>query len=186
VNRVRGCARTDHPLHLVMLSRIAEHKNPQLLIEALSGLTDLPWTLSIFGDGPDRDRLQARTPTELRDRVRWRGWSAGPEPALAKADLLCVPSRSEAFPMVILEAMSREVPVAASAICAVPEMAGFRTGGIRRGAGLVTGWRDQLARILADPAALPELGRRGFERMRTHYTVAAMTDAYLEAIGAVL
>ncbi len=177
---------TDHPLHLVMLSRIAEHKNPHLLIEALSGLPDLPWTLSIFGDGPDRDRLQARTPTELRDRVHWRGWSAGPEPALAKADLLCVPSRSEAFPMVILEAMSRAVPVAASAICAVPEMLDFGRAGYVVDPVSVTGWRDQLARILTDRAALPEVGRRGFERMRTHYTVAAMTDAYLEAIGAVL
>jgi glycosyltransferase involved in cell wall biosynthesis len=177
---------TDHPLHLVMLSRIAEHKNPHLLIEALSGLTDLPWTLSIFGDGPDRDRLQARTPAELRDRVHWRGWSAGPEPALARADLLCVPSRSEAFPMVILEAMSRAVPVAASAICAVPEMLDFGRAGYVVDPVSVTGWRDQLAHILADPAALPELGRRGFERMRTHYTAAAMTDAYLEAIGAML
>ena len=82
------------PPHLVMLSRIAEHKNPHLLIEALAGLADMPWKLSIFGDGPDRERLQAHTPTELHDRVHWRGWSPGPGPALADADLLCVPSRS--------------------------------------------------------------------------------------------
>ncbi|HTX54352.1 MAG TPA: hypothetical protein VMD08_13120 [Candidatus Baltobacteraceae bacterium] len=50
----------------------------------------------------------------------------------------------------------------------------------------VTSWRNQLARILVDPAALPELGRRGLERMRTRYTVAAVTDTYVETIGAVL
>ncbi len=174
------------PLHLVMLSRIAEHKNPQLLIEALSALTDLPWTLSIFGDGPDRKRLQAATPAELRDRVAWRGWCAGPEPALAKADLLCVPSRSEAFPMAILEAMARAVPVAASAICAVPEMLDSGRAGFLVEPVSVAGWRDQLAHILTDPAALPIVVRRGLARMRERYTVAAMTDAYLEAIGAVL
>ncbi|MGV7630885.1 glycosyltransferase, partial [Mycobacterium kansasii] len=38
--RVRAAG---EPPHLVMLSRIVEHKNPHLLIEALSGLTDLPW-----------------------------------------------------------------------------------------------------------------------------------------------
>lgn len=174
------------PLHLVMLSRIVEHKNPHLLIEALSGLTDMPWTLSIFGDGPDRERLQARTPTELRGRVRWRGWSAGPGPALTDADLLCVPSRSEAFPLVILEAMARAVPVAASAVCAVPEMLDFGRAGFVVEPTSVTGWREHLTRILADPAALPSVGRRGFERMRKHYTVQAMTDAYLDAINAVL
>ncbi|OCB33947.1 glycosyl transferase family 1 [Mycobacterium malmoense] len=174
------------PPHLVMLSRIVEHKNPHLLIEALGGLPDMPWRLSIFGDGPDREALQARTPTGLRDRVHWRGWSAGPGPALADADLLCVPSRSEAFPLVILEAMARAVPVAASAICAVPEMLDFGRAGFLVEPVSVAGWRDSLAGILADPDALPSVGRRGYERMRKHYTVEAMTDAYLDAINAVL
>jgi glycosyltransferase involved in cell wall biosynthesis/GT2 family glycosyltransferase len=174
------------PLHLVMLSRILEHKNPHVLIEALSDLVDLPWQLSIFGDGPDRERLQARTPSALRDRVQWRGWSAGPGPALADADLLCVPSRSEAFPLVILEAMARAVPVAASAICAVPEMLDFGRAGFLVEPVSVSGWREHLAQILADPDALPSVGQRGFERMHKHYTVAAMTDAYLDAINAVL
>lgn len=174
------------PVHLVMLSRIVEHKNPHLLIEALSGLTDMPWQLSIFGDGPDREMLQARTPAELRDRVHWRGWSAGPGPALAEADLLCVPSRSEAFPVAILEAMSRAVPVAASAICAVPEMLDFGKAGTVVEPVSVPAWRECLARILARPDELPSAGRRGYERMRQHYTVEAMTDAYLDAIEAVL
>lgn len=174
------------PPHLVMLSRIVEHKNPHLLIEALSGLTEMPWRLSIFGDGPDRERLQARTPAGLGNRVRWHGWSAGPGPALADADLLCVPSRSEAFPLVILEAMARAVPVAASAICAVPEMLDFGRAGFLVEPVSVAQWRAQLAQILSDPGALPEVGQRGYERMRKHYTVTAMADAYLDAINAVL
>lgn len=174
------------PPHLVMLSRILEHKNPHVLVEALGELTELPWRLSIFGDGPDRERLQARTPAALRDRVHWRGWSPGPGPALADADLLCVPSRSEAFPLVILEAMARAVPVAASAVCAVPEMLDFGAAGFLVDNVSARGWRECLAPILADPAGLPAVGRRGFERMQRHYTVAAMTDAYLDAIRAVL
>lgn len=174
------------PLHLVMLSRIVEHKNPHLLIEALSELDGLSWRLSIFGDGPDRERLQAATPAGLGERVQWRGWSAGPGPALADADLLCVPSRSEAFPVVILEAMSRAIPVAASAVCAVPEMLDFGRAGFLVEPVSVSGWREQLSRILADPGALRSMGRRGYERMRKHYTVEAMADAYLDAIGAVL
>ncbi len=176
----------DQPPHLVMLSRIMEHKNPHLLIEALSGLAHLPWRLSIYGDGPDRDRLQALTPAAFRDRVQWRGWSAGPGPALADADLLCVPSRSEAFPMVILEAMARAVPVAASAVCAVPEMLDFGRAGFVVEPVSAPQWRNRLAEILEDPAALLAVGQRGFERLRAHYTVEAMADAYLDAIGAVL
>nr|WP_090276095.1 glycosyltransferase [Mycolicibacterium komanii]CRL69244.1 glycosyltransferase [Mycolicibacterium komanii] len=176
----------DEPTHLVMLSRIVEHKNPHVLIEALSQITDMPWRLSIYGDGPDRDMLEARTPDPLRDRVLWRGWSPGPGPALADADLLCVPSRSEAFPLVILEAMARKVPVAASAVCAVPEMLDFGKAGYLVEPVSVSGWRNRLAGILRDPAALAGMGERGYHRMRTHYTVQAMTDAYVDAIQAVL
>lgn len=176
----------DAPVHLVMLSRIVEHKKPHLLVEALAGLTELPWELSIFGDGPDRAELEARTPAALRDRVHWRGWSPGPEHALADADVMCLPSRLEAFPLVILEAMGRAIPVVSSAVCAVPEMLDFGKAGFLVDPITVQGWRECLAKILADPAALPSVGMRGYERMRTHYTVEAMTDAYLDAIDAVL
>ena len=88
--------------------------------------------------------------------------------------------------MAIIEAMARAVPVAASAICAIPEMLDFGEAGFVVEPVTVSAWRDQLARILAEPAALPEVGQRGFERMRAHYTVDAMTDAYVEAIEAVL
>jgi glycosyltransferase involved in cell wall biosynthesis/GT2 family glycosyltransferase len=174
------------PAHLVMLSRIVEHKNPHLLIDALSGLTELPWTLSIFGDGPDRERLEARTPAAVRDRVHWRGWSDGPGHALADADLLCVPSGHEAFPMVILEAMVRGVPVAASGVCAVPEMLDFGKAGFLVENVSVQGWRECLAEILADPAVLPSVGQQGFEHMSKRYTVDAMVDAYVNAINEVL
>jgi glycosyltransferase involved in cell wall biosynthesis/GT2 family glycosyltransferase len=174
------------PPHLVMLSRILEHKNPHVLIEALHSLAGLPWRLSIFGDGPDRERLQAATPAELADRVQWRGWSAGPGPALTGADLLCVPSRSEAFPMAIVEAMGRGVPVAASAVCAIPEMLDFGGAGYVVEPITVSAWRNQLAEILADPDVLPSVGQRGYERMRAHYTVGAMADAYVDAIKTVL
>lgn len=184
--RVPRVPRTSgRPLQLVMLSRIVEHKNPLLLIEALDGLRELPWELSIFGDGPDRVRLEAQTPSALRDRVHWRGWSAGPGPAVADCDLLCVPSRSEAFPLVILEAMAREVPVVASGVCAVPEMLAYGEAGIIVDPVSVENWRSTLARIIAAPDDLPAIGLRGYERMRANYTIEVMADAYVEAIESV-
>jgi glycosyltransferase involved in cell wall biosynthesis/GT2 family glycosyltransferase len=170
--------------HLVMLTRIARHKNPHLLVDALDGLRELPWRLSIYGDGPDREELQALTPPDLIDRVAWRGWSPGPGPALADCDLLCVPSGSEAFPLVILEAMARRIPVAASAVCAVPDMldggnAGFLVDDIS-----VAGWRAALDDALRRTESWHALGERGFQRMAQHYTVEAMADSYEAAITA--
>lgn len=172
-------------LRLVMLSRIVEHKNPHLLVEALAGLTDLDWELTIFGDGPDRARLQAMTPTAFRDRVHWQGWVAGPDAAFADCDLCCVPSGSEAFPLVIVEAMARGIPVIASAVCAVPDMLDHGRAGLLVDPVEVDAWTAALRRALT-VEDLPAIGRAGRERMLAHYTVAAMADAYEAAMDDVL
>ncbi|KAA0024331.1 glycosyltransferase [Antrihabitans cavernicola] len=170
---------------LVMLSRIVEHKNPHLLVEALEGLDHLPWELSIYGDGPDRERLQALTPKSLDGRVHWRGWSPGPEHAFAECDLVCVPSGAEAFPLVILEAMARRIPVVASAVCAVPEMLDAGAAGVLVDPITVDAWRSTLSQLLENPDELPELGMRGYLRTKSHYTIETMADAYEAAIDAV-
>jgi glycosyltransferase involved in cell wall biosynthesis len=97
-----------------------------------------------------------------------------------------MPSRCETFPLVILEAMARRIPVASSAVCAVPEMLDHGRAGFLVEDVSVDGWRECLAKVLADPAALQSVGQHGFERMTKHYTVEAMADAYIDAIDAVL
>lgn len=178
-------AEPSGPLRFVMLSRIVEHKNPHLLVEALSGLAEFDWELSIFGDGPDRQRLEALTPQTVRDRVHWRGWSPGPEHALADCDVLCVPSRSEAFPLVILEAMARAVPVLGSAVCSVPDMLDGDSGIVVDPID-VQSWRAALQDVLAAPERLTAMGRNGFDRMSDLYTIETMADSYEDAFAAVL
>jgi glycosyltransferase involved in cell wall biosynthesis len=87
---------------------------------------------------------------------------------------------------VILEAMARAVPVVASGVCAVPEMLDHGRAGIVVDPISVAGWRDALRDILANPQTLPEIGHCGYQRLKAHYTIEAMADAYIEAIEAVL
>jgi glycosyltransferase involved in cell wall biosynthesis/GT2 family glycosyltransferase len=172
--------------HLVMFSRMVEHENPHILIEALDGLRELPWRVSVFGDGPDRERLRSMTPARLADRVAWRGYSPGPDQALSDCDLLCVPSRLDAFPVVILEAMARRVPVAASAVCSVGELLDDGRAGILVRDASVEEWRAALDTALRNTETWNDLGDKGFEQMQTRYSVEAMADAYESAITAVL
>jgi GT2 family glycosyltransferase/glycosyltransferase involved in cell wall biosynthesis len=172
--------------HLVMFSGIVEDKHPNILLEALDGLRELPWRLSIFGDGPECKKLPSMIPAGLTDRVAWRGGCSGPEKALCDCDLLCVPSPLEAFPPAILRAMARRVPVAASAVCAVGEMLDEGRAGILVRDASVEAWRAALATALRHTETWNDLGDKGFERMQTFYTVEAMADAYESAITAVL
>jgi glycosyltransferase involved in cell wall biosynthesis/GT2 family glycosyltransferase len=179
----RPAADPSLPVRFAMLTRIVEYKNPLLLAEALDALGRDDWTLDIFGDGPDRERLEAATPEHLRDRVRWRGQVAGPDAAFAETDVLCVPSGFEAFPLVMVEAMTRAVPVMASASGTVPEMLDDGRAGVVVEPTTREAWTAALRTVLDDRDALAELGLAGRVRALAHYTDAAMADAYQQAFS---
>jgi glycosyltransferase involved in cell wall biosynthesis len=169
------------PLRFGMLSRIKEYKNPMLLVHALDALGEDrrgEWTLDIFGEGPDRERLTAETPAHLRDRVRWRGPSPGPDQAFAEFDVLCLPSGFEAFPMAIVEALTRGMPVMASASGTVPEMLDHGAAGVVVEPVTREAWTAALDGVLADRSRIAALGEAGRRRALERYTVSAMTDEY--------
>jgi glycosyltransferase involved in cell wall biosynthesis len=177
------------PLRFGMLTRIVEYKNPLLLADALDALGPerrAEWTLDIFGDGPDLARLEAKTPAHLRDRVRWRGTSPGPDHAFAEIDVLCVPSGFEAFPLVMVEAMARAVPVMASPSGTVAEMLDHGRAGVVVEPVTAEAWTAALRTALDDPDELARLGRAGRERAVELYTDAAMVDDYQRAFARVL
>ncbi|HEY4022056.1 MAG TPA: glycosyltransferase [Pseudonocardiaceae bacterium] len=172
------------PLRFGMLSRIVEHKNPHLLVDALAALPKDQWSLDIFGDGPDFTRLSTLTPPDLP--VCWRGASAGPDAAFPEIDVLCVPSGAEAFPMVIVEAMMRGVPVVASAVGCVPDLLDNGDAGILVDPVTTEAWTEALRPLPHQQQRLADLAEAGARRAARRYTVEAMADAYESAIAETL
>ncbi|GAA4772216.1 hypothetical protein GCM10023200_00660 [Actinomycetospora chlora] len=175
------------PVRFGMMTRIVEYKNPLLLAEALDAL-DRPddWTLDVFGEGPDRADLEARTPEHLRGRVRWRGRAFGPDEAFEQMDVLCVPSGFEAFPLVMVEAMMRGVPVMASISGAVPEMLDDGRAGVMVDPLTRERWTEAVRAVIDDPDGTAAVGAAGRARALSHYTVAAMVDDYQRAFTRLL
>jgi glycosyltransferase involved in cell wall biosynthesis len=179
---------TGERVRFGMLTRIKAYKNPLLLADALAaldarGLTE--WSLDIFGDGPDKAELEAATPAHLADRVHWRGRSSGPDHAFAEIDVLCVPSGFEAFPLVMVEAMARGVPVMAAVSGAIPEMLDDGRAGVIVDPLTREAWTDACEAVIRDPAGTAALGAAGRARALAHYTASAMTDQYQVAFGLV-
>jgi glycosyltransferase involved in cell wall biosynthesis/GT2 family glycosyltransferase len=185
--RPLGEVPTTGPVRFCMLTRLKSYKNTTLLIQALDALARPDeWTLDIFGEGPDAAAMRAETPKYLQSRVRWRGVSPGPDHAFAETDVLCVPSGFEAFPLVMVEAMTRGMPVMASASGSVAEMLDFGAAGVVVEPVTVAAWSQALRRVLDDRDELRRLGRAGRERALALYTEDAMVDAYQRAFVAVL
>ncbi len=97
---------------------------------------------------------------------------------LARADVLCLPSGSESFGMVVAEAWSQRVPVVTSDIPVLLELVGESGGGLA-----VSSQPGPIAQavvsLLDDPAAAREMGAAGHEYWRTQLTPDAVAARHL-------
>ena len=159
------------------LGRFSPEKGLDVLLRALPELKGV--TAVLVGDGPDRAQLeQLARELDVADRVVLPGWQDQPAAHLRSFDVLVSPSRSEALPLAILEAMLAGLPVVATDVGSVSEaVVPGKTGLLVRPddaaalAGAIRTLRD-------DPDARRRLGERGGEVARERFTPEAMARAF--------
>jgi len=137
--------------------------------------------VAIVGEGPDLDRLEAQARAlGVGHAVRFLGASAQPLGALRGFDLFVHPSWAEAFPYVVLEAMSLSVPIVAS------DVGGIGEAVIDGESGLLIPPRDErmLARALIDlldhPSQAARLAESALGRVSREFTRERMIDRLSE------
>src|SRR5437867_11730680 len=118
--------------------------------------------LAIAGRGPEETALRelARS-LELSDRVHLLGLRDDIPNILRSADVFVLPSRSEALPLALLEAMRAARPIVATAVGEVPTVLQHGEAGLLARPGDVAGLAAALGgRLLMNPAAARTLGER--------------------------
>jgi glycosyltransferase involved in cell wall biosynthesis len=158
-------------LNLLCVASVTPRKGYEVLIRALSTLTQLPWRLTCVGSLDRAPDTAARVRTlvdegGIGDRVTFVG-ELGEESVAARyadADLFVLPTFHEGYGMVVAEAIARGLPVISTPAGAVPELVGERAG-ILVPAGDVAALSAALRAVLTDPA-LRERLREGALEMR--------------------
>lgn len=102
-------------VQFLIVGSLIQRKRVSDAILALDRIKEsVEWHLDIVGDGPERINLEALVINkQLQSRVTFIGRVESISDAYAKSDLLLLPSRSEGFGLVIIEAMSNGLPVLA-------------------------------------------------------------------------
>ena len=146
----------------------------RVLGAALALVREVPWRLTVVGDGPARAAVQdALRP--VADRVRYLG-EQKPEalPALyAEADLCVWPAVREAYGLSLLEAQAAGTPVLAGAAGGVPDIVQDGVTGALAPEGDAAAFAAALRALLADPARRAALGQAALARTATHHSLAA-------------
>ena len=150
-------------VELVAAGRLTRQKGFDLLLDAVASIRELPWRLTILGEGPDESKLieQART-LELGDRVVFPGFIANPYPWLAAADLFVLSSRWEGFGHVIAEAMVLGTPVLSTRCPSGPdEIIDDGADGVLCEPDSAESIAASLRKLILDPEQRARLGERG-------------------------
>jgi len=109
---------------VIHISNFRPVKRIEDVVRAFARISrEIPARLLMVGDGPDRGRAEAVAQEEgVEARVAFLGKQESVAALLGCADLLLLPSASEAFGLAALEAMACGVPVVASDVGGLPEV----------------------------------------------------------------
>jgi glycosyltransferase involved in cell wall biosynthesis len=162
---------------LVTIARLTEAKGHRYLLQALPRLLETwPQLCCVFvGEGELHDTLQRMAMDLGVERsCRFVGIREDIAEILAAADVVVLPSLSEGFPFVLLEALAMGCPVVASRVNGVPELIEDHKTGLlvpaRDPQALVAAIRE----VLSDPTAASEMGAEGRAVVQERFTVDQM------------
>ena len=144
----------ENAADFLYIGMMRDLKGPDVFIEAFARTEQLrgrPLSAVMVGDGPDRERYR-ETIAKLGLSRRIRMYDAMPATqAFALARTVVVPSRAEAMPYIVLEALAAQKPIVASRVGGIPEVLGSDSEALA-----IPGDARDLSRIMAETLADPD------------------------------
>lgn len=167
------------PIKAVFVGRLADPKDPELLVRALSELPEQvrdAYELQIIGDGPLLAELQ-KLVTRHAANVRLAGALSRENVlrVLSESDIFVLTSRYEGFPISILEAMSMGLPVIASDVGGIPE-AVTPACGILVGAGDKNALKNALVYFAENRDSIRQFGEVARRRAENEFSIDSMCE----------
>ncbi|EWG99659.1 glycosyl transferase family 1 [Halomonas sp. BC04] len=177
--------------------RLTGGKGQDLWVEALGLLRDrhpdLSWHGVVVGgltaaEGSDESyvsRLRQQVASlGLEAQVHFAGFRRDLPRLFEALDIVCVPSRNEAFGLTVIEAMAAGKAIIGSDSGAIPELLDASTGRLA-GPEDAAGWSERLAELAGDEALRRRLGQAASRRVQEDFTLAAhvtgLVDEYSQA-----
>jgi glycosyltransferase involved in cell wall biosynthesis len=163
------------------VGRLNEVKRQDMLLRAVAELSAAHPDLHalVVGDGPERENLK-RLAAELgiAARVRWAGYRSDPEACYPAMNVFALTSRSEGFPVSLLEAWAAGRPVVCSAVGGIPSVVTHDRTGLLFPPGDLPALVAALNTLLTDRNAAAKLAAAGSQLVRERYSLDRVAREY--------
>lgn len=173
--------RTAPLRRVVTVANLRPEKGHDVLIEAaarvLAACADARFVF--VGGGTERAALEALARERgVADAVVFEGHAEDVAAALDAADIFVLPSRSEAFPNALLEAMASGVPVVASAVGGILEMVHDGRTGRLVPPGDAPALAASLLAMMRDPESAIRMGAAAGADVRARFSFDRMVAGF--------
>ena len=166
----------DATVKFLFVGRLTQLKGLQDIIKILPELSG-DWRLDVVGDGPLRTELEERVKSlDLAERVVFHGFQNDPDAWMEKSDCLLFPSYIEGMPLTLARAIQLGLPVIASDIEPISELALGNEGLVKPGD--LMSWKNALEKFIVnklppadfDKKAIPTIQQMTQEVLRVYST----------------
>lgn len=170
---------------VVTVGRLAPVKGQRVLIDAFRILIaeGRHAELWIAGDGSERSALEQHAAAcGLSQHVRFTGAISQPavQELYREADCFALASFAEGIPVVLMEAMSMEIPCVATWVNGIPELIRDERDGLLVPPSDAAALAKQIARLMDDAGLRERLGRAGRIRAREAFNLEPNTRQLTE------
>lgn len=179
-NKIRS---GNKKIHFAFLGRLDEPKNPLDFIEAVyllkkQNLLNENLIFTLAGDGELKEKCEKLIIYyQLKDVIHMVGWISDKNQFFNKVDVLCQPSKWEAFGLVFVEAAYFEIPSIGTRVEGIPEVILDGKTGL-----LFDGGAEHLMKcmlkFIQDPDLIIFLGKNAKSRALEMFSKENMVDSY--------
>lgn len=169
---------------IVTVGRLTKEKGHKYLIEAFAKIKHADWSLSIIGDGNQKENLQTLAKELGVDhKIIFHGHKLNFIKELSEARIFVLPSLSEGFPNAVIEAMSVPLPcIATRCTPAMDEVIENGINGILTEKGNSIALAEAIDKLIDDEVLQNSLAKNAY-KVRETLAFEKIAKEYLEYIS---